>query len=214
MAKPRNGARTKQLLSYCASSLAYRVERSRMDLTSIFTGVGAALLVSLVQGIVGPLMERRVERERQRMKRRKRLIQDWREMVRDIWRNGRILHAMKESDWGGAGDLDPRYEQLRQPLVGEMLKSDERYYSLRNRMSQSAREKIESNADVETVENLVMPQSLSDVSYEIDRIESEWDLVSGNESDSDIHPWWSWRQLKSSILGSEKEMQNDSEEQY
>jgi hypothetical protein len=157
-----------------------------MNLTSIFTGIGAALAVGLVQVVVGPLVEQYVEKEREKRKRRKKMIQDWREMVSDAWRHVRIL-----SLHGAGGDeitskvtdvvnleeeVDRRYQLLEAPIPREVLKSDDRFYSLRARMSDEAIRQIK-NSDKPTDARGRMPEVLKVVSREIDRIESNWELV-------------------------------------
>lgn len=161
-------------------------------MTSILTGIGAAFAVGIAQAVVGPFVEWHIEQKRQRSQQRKKLIQDWREMLRDVWGNARLMNQ-RQSDEGpriAVTDLDPRYRLLDYPIVEEMLKADERYYSLRNRMEESKREYIESEAGAAS-SNVTMPKGLSVVSEEIDRIESEWGLVDEDEPDSegDLR-WW------------------------
>lgn len=169
-----------------------------MDLLSVVTGIGAAFAVGLAQKIAGYW----VDSWEARQERRKRLVQDWREMVRDVWRNGRILRRMIDLD-NEDGDedeyrrleqeLDPKYHLLNFPLVGEMLRCDERYYSLRNRMGEQERREVE-EAD-QLAEGTRFPEGLSILSDEIDRIEAEWGLLSGGRRLGRSGAWWGLRGL-------------------
>ncbi|MCS3758264.1 hypothetical protein [Salinibacter ruber] len=160
-----------------------------MNLTSIFTGIGAALAVGLVQSVVGPLVEWYVEQKRNERERRRRLIQDWREMIRDVWRNGRIMSRIDDEGHPQAehAKIDSRYEELYLPNLTWMLRADERYYSLRSRMRPSAREEIEEDR---AIRDTGLPQGLQILSEEIDRIESEWELVGEESPKSDESSGW------------------------
>ena len=107
-------------------------------------------------------------------------------MVSDAWRQMRIL-----SLYGIEGDdvtsevvdmkdfeneVDKRYQLLEIPITLEVLRSDERFHSLRSRMSQEAIRQLENSDRPNNVRGR-MPKVLKTVSNEIDRIESSWGLT-------------------------------------
>lgn len=160
-----------------------------VDLTPVAIGIGSALAVALIQSTIGPLVEWWVNSWERRKERKERLIQEWREMVGDVWRQVRIL-----SLYGEQGDeveskvadavslkeaIDKRYQLLEYPITREVLMSDERFLSLRPRLSERAIRELK-ESETPNLPRGRMPKVLKTVSEEVDRIESDWGLT-GNE---------------------------------
>jgi hypothetical protein len=71
--------------------------------------------------------------------------------------------------------IDPRYQYLGAPVLTEIVRSDERFYSLRRHLSNEVLADFEEpGKDPGTI---VQPDLLKRLVREIDRIESEWNLA-------------------------------------
>lgn len=138
-----------------------------------------ALVATLAQWylVEKPKRQRKVKREK---------LREWRTMVRDVWRNCRIIEEIrKEKNKEDGGDperikelekrLDLRYQNLELGLPGKALRSDERFYSLRSHLSDETIREIEDTKA--TVDNISMPDPLKSITQDIDRVESEWELL-------------------------------------
>jgi hypothetical protein len=154
-------------------------------MTNILAAI-IGVLASAATALVTPLAEwHLVDRYKVRREIRREKLEKWRTMVRDVWRNCRILEEIREEknqDGGGNSErvreleerLDVRYQNLELGLPAQALKSDERFYSLRPHLSKETTEEVENTAG--TTGKIIAPDLIESITQDIDRIESEWGL--------------------------------------
>lgn len=133
----------------------FKVTEAAIDVTK-FAFQYVIPLVLGGSGLVAIWYRWRVEREREKLKRRRELI--------DIWRKELL------TDWDATiriGGRNTTYAFMERPA----------YWSLRNHLSPSFRSQIESTAPAIRVGSNPALHPRTELSEEISRIEREWNLV-------------------------------------
>jgi hypothetical protein len=155
-------------------------------------GVLTTVLVSFIAETIGPIAKwKYIEKDRRRWDARMQRLEEWRKMVRDVERHRRLSDKLqneklkKSPEVEGDPDrekierlkngIDSRYQQAE--AVTHALKSDERFYSLRNRLSEETIHMIEPDRQTAYSYDVGPHPILKAILRDIDRIEKDWGLL-------------------------------------